>query len=69
MVDSEGIKLKIFTLESLKMHLRAQKQLKMSFKNVSPMTDIFEKSHDVVLKLHENRNQTYFSWSFLVVPV
>ena len=70
MMGAEGIKL------SLEMHLRAQEQLKMSLKNVSAMKNIFERSHDVVLKLHENRNQTYglyetklmISWS-LLVPV
>ena len=47
--------------------MRAQEQLKMSFKSLSTTTGVFKKSHDVGLKLHENRDQTYFPWS-LVVP-
>ena len=39
---------------------------KKVLKNSTATTDI-DKSHDVVLKLHKNREQTYFSWS-LVVP-
>ena len=36
------------------MHLEGLKQLKMSLKNLSTTTEIFYKSHDVVLKFHEN---------------
>ena len=33
-------------------------QLKMSVKKFSSMKEIFDKSHDVVLKLNENQKQT-----------
>ena len=33
-------------------------KMQMSLKNSSTTTDILDKSHDVVLKLHENCKQT-----------
>ena len=36
------------------MHLQAPEQLKISLKNSSTKTDIFDKSNDVVLILHKN---------------
>ena len=38
--------------------LDAPKQLKVSVKSSSTTTDILNKSHDVILKLHKNRKQT-----------
>ena len=58
--------MKFVTVDRLKMHLRVPEQLKRSLKNSTTTTGI-DKSHDVVLKLHKNREQTYFPWS-LVVP-
>ena len=40
-----------------KIHLQAPEQLKMSLKNLSTATDIFDKSRDVVIKLQENWKQ------------
>ena len=40
------------------MHLQALEHVKMPLKNLSTTTDIFGKSHDVVLKLHKNQKQT-----------
>ena len=68
MVGNEGKKAYRFvTVDCRKMHLRAPEHLKMSLKKLSLTADIFGKSHDVVLKLHQNWKQTYFLWS-LVVP-
>ena len=49
---------KFVTRDFWKMHLLTQEQLKMFLKKLSTMTDIFDKSHDVMLKLHKNRKQT-----------
>ena len=58
MVGAEVKNWKFITLDCWKMHLRAPEQLKMSLKNLPSMTEIFNKSYDVVLKLRENRKQT-----------
>ena len=50
MVDADGGNLEICSLNYRKMRLRAPAQLKMSLKNLSTTTGIFDKSHDVVLK-------------------
>ena len=49
---------KFVTPDCRKMHFGALEQLKMTLKNSSKTTDIFDKSRDVVLKLHKNRKQT-----------
>ena len=50
MVGEDGKNLKIC-------HSRLPEKLKMSLKNLSTMTNIFDKSHDVVLKFHEDQKQ------------
>ena len=40
------------------MHFGAPEQLKSSLKNSSATTEIFDKSQNMELKLHENRKQT-----------
>ena len=53
-MGGEGKIWKFVTLDYCKMHLRAPEQLKMSLKNLSITTEIFDKSHELVLKLREN---------------
>ena len=67
MAINRGAIWKFVTLDCRKMHLRATEQLKIPFKDSLTMNEIFDKSNDMVLKLHENRRQTQFPWS-LVVP-
>ena len=55
MVGAEGKNWKIVTLDYQK---QTSEELKMSLKDSSTITDILDISHDVVLKLHENRKQT-----------
>ena len=50
MVGEDGKNLKIC-------HSRLPEKLKMSLKNLSTMTNIFDKSHDKVLKFHEDQKQ------------
>ena len=52
---------KFVTQDCWRMHLRAPKQLKISLKKSSTTTDIFDKSHDVVLKLTRPHSQGFFS--------
>ena len=54
----EFISWKFDTLDCLNIHLRAPERLKMFLKSFLITTDIFYKSHDVALKLYENRKQT-----------
>ena len=65
MVGAEGIIWKFVTLDCWKMYLPKPELLKMSLKNSSTTTDIFVKSHDVVLQLHENRKQTLLPYNGL----
>ena len=58
MVGVEGGNLEICQPRLLENTYAKTEQLKMSLKNLTTTTKIFDKSHDVVLKLHENRKQT-----------
>ena len=40
------------------MHLQSPEQQEMSLKSSSTMKEIFDKSQDMELKLHENQKQT-----------
>ena len=55
------------------MHLQASEQLKMYLKKSSTTTNIFDKSHDVMLKLNKNWKETYlvvvFSSTSLIIMI
>ena len=61
LVGAEEKNLEFVTQVCQRMHLQAEKQLKISLKNLPTTTDIFDKSHDVVLKLTQPHSQGFFS--------
>ena len=57
---------KFVSIDCRKMHFASTRTAKNVLKNSSTAKHIFDKSHDVVLKLHKNRKLS--SRDLLVVP-